>query len=286
MLAQLKATGVAPNANQVLDIYLNANQDHDAKALLADMDLAGIETTVLLLPDFSYVLKCELTISEMFERHARIRRAHEGRFEVFAGVDPRWGADGVSLFETGVREFGFAGLKLYPPCGYDLSDRSLYPFYEICAARGLPVLSHMGPTSPVLRFDLAVPSSVDQAARDFPGVNFILAHAITDVPAIAKACAYRPNVYADISGYLGMQHPRGWRQGVAELFALGVNHKLIYGTDFPVFKLQGTQARALQEFLNVDGPLGRVAPQERGWIMQGNIRRLLAERRTSLAEPS
>src|SRR5690606_26723281 len=93
---------------------------------------------------------------------------HPGRFYVFAGVDPRWGLDGIRLFERGVGEYGFHGLKLYPPCGYSPSDPRLYSLYEICASRGLPVLTHVGGTSPALAFDTSDPILLDQAARSFP----------------------------------------------------------------------------------------------------------------------
>ena len=32
-------------------------------------------------------------------RHAEVKRRHGDRLEVFAGIDPRWGKDGVDLFE-------------------------------------------------------------------------------------------------------------------------------------------------------------------------------------------
>src|SRR5690606_8924801 len=101
---------------------------------------------------------------------------------------------------------GFCGLKLYPPCGYTANDPALFPFYEICAARGLPVLVHLGPTSSALRFDLAKPEFVEAAAFQFPGVGFILAHAATAYPAeCAEICAFRPNVFLDVSGFQSLE---------------------------------------------------------------------------------
>ena len=171
---RLAANGAKRSIGELMDMYAKSSQDHDADGLIGEMDSAGIHQAVLLLPDFTWVMKSELTIAEMWARHHEIQTRHAGRFFVFGGVDPRWGADGIALFEKGVREYGFRGLKLYPPCGYSPSDRSLYPYYEICRERGLPVLMHVGPTSPTLDFSFGHPGLVDAAARDFPEVNFIL----------------------------------------------------------------------------------------------------------------
>jgi uncharacterized protein len=93
-------------------------------------------------------------------------------------------------------------MKLYPPCGYRLNDPLLYPYYEICAQYSLPVLSHIGATSPVLDFEIALPIYVDKPARDFPGVDFVLAHGSVHYPdECAMLCNNRPNIYIDVSGY-------------------------------------------------------------------------------------
>src|SRR5262249_21122080 len=152
------------------------HQDHDADQLVREMDQARVAMTVLLIPDFSHALECPLSIEDMAARHHEIRQRHPGRFYVFQGGDPRSGSAGVDFFERTIVEYGFDGLKLYPPCGYSPSDERLFPFYEVCAQRRLPVLLHTGPTSPVLQFECAHPSLVDRAALCFPSVNFILAH--------------------------------------------------------------------------------------------------------------
>ena len=201
---------------------------------------------------------------------------HAGRFFVFGGVDPRWGTDGLALFEKGIVEYGFKGLKLYPPCGYSPSDRMLYPFYALCQARRLPVLLHIGPTSPVLDFSYAHPSLLERAALDFPDVNFILAHgAVNHVQACAQLCVYRPNVYLDISAFLGSMHPGGWQVALAELFKMNINHKILFGTDWPVFRHSGGHKKVMDEFCSVAGPLAGVSAPQRQGLMSGNVLRLL-----------
>lgn len=274
--ARLAANGVRKSQGELMDMYLRLSQDHEADALVAEMDAAGIDQAVLLLPDFTYVMDSELTIAEMHDRHHAIATRHAGRFHVFTGVDPRWGADGLALFEKGVTSHGVKGLKLYPPCGYSPSDRLLYPYFELCQARGLPVLLHIGPTSPTLGFEHSHPALVDQAALDFPGVDFILAHgAVHHVTECVGLCAYRPNVYLDMGAFLGSPHPGGWQASLADLFRMNINHKILFGTDWPVFRSSGGHKKVMDLFCAADGPLAGVSRSQRAWIMSDNIRRLL-----------
>jgi predicted TIM-barrel fold metal-dependent hydrolase len=274
---RLAANGAKRSIAELMEMYARSSQDHEADGLVGEMDAAGIAQAVLLLPDFTYVMKSELTIAEMWARHHAIQAKHAGRFFVFGGVDPRWGADGLALFENGVRNYGVRGLKLYPPCGYSPSDRSLYPYYEICRERALPVLMHIGPTSPALDFSFGHPSLADAAARDFPDVNFILAHgAVNHVDACTSLCAYRPNVYLDISAFLGSTHPGGWQAALAELFRMNLNHKILFGTDWPVFRYSGGHKKVMDEFMGPAGPLAGVSRPQRQWLMSKNARRLLS----------
>lgn len=272
MALALAAQGIPVNRRRLIDTYLQKLEDPYCDQLIAEMDAAGVQQAVLLLPDFTAVLKdSELTIEQMFAEHRAIRERHPERFYVFAGVDPRWGLDGIRLFERGIVEYGFHGLKLYPPCGYSPSDRRLYSLYEICASRGLPVLTHVGGTSPALAFDTSDPILVDQAARDFPSVRFILAHAST---AFTETCVMlarsRPNVYLDISGY-----ETAPVEALRPLFQRGINHKLIFGTDWPVFRLQGDQRLFVGAMLEEGSPLEVMRPLERKNFLGATITSLL-----------
>lgn len=276
VLAKMEAHGVKKSLAALLDGYLTQSQDHLGDALVTEMRSGGIAKAVLLLPDFTHVMRSALTIAEMFKEHFDILQRHPGCFFVFAGVDPRWGADGVALFEKGVTDYGFTGLKLYPPCGYSPSDRALYPYYEICRQHRLPVLLHVGPTSPALDFSYSQPYLIDAAARDFPDVNFILAHgAVHFVDDCVALCAYRPNVYLDTSAFLASTHPSGWQAALAELFRKNINHKILFGTDWPVFRFSGGHKKVMESFLSNEGPLAQVSPVQRNWLMSGNILRLL-----------
>lgn len=251
--------------------YLAKLCDHQCDELVAEMDEAGIDHTVLLCTDFTYVLKdSPLTIAEMLEQHAAVLSRHPGRFSVLAGVDPRWGADGTALFEKAIREYGFGGFKVYPPCGFGPSDPALFPFYEICSANALPVTIHIGATSPALAFDYGRPELVDRAARAFPRVPFILAHgSVAYVEECVMMATFRPNVYIDVSAF-----ESGSVEQLRQIFRRGINHKLLFGTDFPVFRLRGKQEEFIAPLFEQDGALAELSEHDLEGVVAGNAERL------------
>src|SRR5262249_44203907 len=99
--------------------YLSAFEDRDCDSLLREMDEAGIDRTCLLIIDFEESgFRPELDLSAIFKEHSRIVLDHPDRFVVFAGVDPRRGPKALEFLRRGHADFGFQGLKLYPPCGF------------------------------------------------------------------------------------------------------------------------------------------------------------------------
>jgi uncharacterized protein len=285
MVVALTAQGVPVSSRKLMNIFMNKMQDPLGDQLVAEMEAAGISKSVLLIADFTYALKdCRLSIAESFDRHREVMLRHPGKFEVFGGVDPRWGKDGLYLFERSLTEFGFSGFKLYPPCGFSPSDPALFPYYELCAQHHVPVLLHIGPTAPVLDFTISSPFLVDTAARLFPTVDFILAHgAVSFVEECVMLCRFRPNVYLDISGYqacLGFDPSAG---AVRNIVSLGINHKVLFGTDFPVFRLQGEQKDFVQVVTAPDGPLAELNERDKSLVLHRNVERLLEQRAVAVA---
>lgn len=278
LAAALTAQGVPVSVAKLSAVYRQKLQDPLCDELVAEQTAAGVSKSILLAADFSYALKdCALTVEEAFHKHRDVRIRHPGKLEVFGGVDPRWGRDGVELFERSLVEFGFRGFKVYPPCGFSPSDPALFPFYEICAAHRVPVLVHIGPTSPALSFDTANPFLLDEAARRFPSVNFILAHGSVSFTAeCAMMCMYRPNIYLDISGYQSSLRADG-SGAVQAIVSRGINHKILFGTDWPVYRIQGDQLTFVNAVTVEDGPLADLRELERELILHKNIERLLAD---------
>lgn len=65
----------------------------------------------------------------------------------FMMVDPR--RKGVlELLKRMHQNYGFSGIKIYPPLGYFPGDRRLEPVYLYCTENRLPVMAHCGPYNP------------------------------------------------------------------------------------------------------------------------------------------
>jgi len=122
----------------------------------------------------------------------------------FMHIDPR--RPGVlDLLKKNVEEFGFKGIKLYPPLGYFPYDQDLYPVYEYCQQQNLPVISHCSPYNMVhhrgnrkevaemlakaltpiditgkrkkeLFAFFAHPSNYEPVLKDFPDLRICVAH--------------------------------------------------------------------------------------------------------------
>lgn len=276
MLARATAYGTAsPDLPALLGMLERQHSDHSAAQLIAEMDEANIGKSVLLYPDFGVAMDGVLEPEQAIAEHVAICVAYPGRFRLFAGIDPRR-EQAAARFRRLAAGGALHGLKLYPPCGYSPSDRMLYPIYEVCAEYALPVLFHSGPSSPALSNLYADPICVDQAAADFPSVNFIIGHGgVNHTESAALLCAYRPNVYLDFSAFASSAYPRGWKAQLTDLFQRKINHKVIFGTDWPVVRKPGGLAALMKELLSPSGPLSTVPERDRALIMGGNMARLL-----------
>jgi predicted TIM-barrel fold metal-dependent hydrolase len=254
------------------------NQDHGCDQLVAEMDRAGIAKTVLLIVDFGFAYPQQMNrLEEIYELHRAIVARHPGRFIVFAGVDPRRGGKGRQLLERALRDGDVRGFKIYPPCGYSPEQKDLYPFYEICAKYKAPVLTHIGPTSPTLSFKHTHPNDIENAAFLFPEVNFILGHAgVVWRDDAALLAAYRPNVYLDLSGF-----QPAWRKGHLDQIltahkSAGVLRKLLFGTDWPIHRMHGSQLQAV-DALRDCARRAIITEEELDWIFYRNAAQLLRE---------
>jgi len=223
--------------------YLEAFEDRDCDGLLREMDEAGIERVCLLIIDFEESgFRPKLDLATIFEEHSRIVLAHPDRFVVFAGVDPRKGPKALEFLRRGHADFGFQGLKLYPPCGFMPGSDIVEPLYEYCTKFNLPILVHIGPTVPCFGFEYSTPYALEPAVRRFPHATFILAHgAVKHIEDSISMARYRPNVYLDLSGYQVEYGRETLVDKLNELFEKRVNHKLLWGTDWPIFRMFGGQ---------------------------------------------
>ena len=137
------------------------------------------------------------------DRLAAVVRSQPDRFVGFAHNDP-FAPDAPAELERAVKGLGLRGYKVIAPHHHDrLDDERLYPLWERAERLGVPVLIHFGP----LRYEGIVagpniiPLVLQDVARAFPGVPFIVPHFGCGYPRellhLMWVCG---NVYVDTSG--------------------------------------------------------------------------------------
>jgi len=158
---------------------------------------------------------------------------HSDRFIGWCSVDPN-DEDCVDQLVYNVETLGLRGLKVAPIYqNFDPQDPKHLPLFKKAQALDIPVIWHQG-TSFVRPGPLKYsnPIFLEDIAVACPDLRMIIAHMghpwETDCVVLIRK---HPNLYADISAL----HYRPLRHYQAFMAALeyGVEHKLIFGSDFP-----------------------------------------------------
>jgi predicted TIM-barrel fold metal-dependent hydrolase len=262
-------------------IVLQPLWDSPEEALLAEMEAAGMDKTVILPQDFEIGLsKTEVTIEEQNRLHAECMKKHPDRVIAFAGIDPRRKGS-VEFLEKCIKEWGLRRLKLHPAAGFFPNDRRFYPLYQKCADLKITVLFHSGPIIYPLRSQPAHPIYLDDVAADFPDLTIIAAHMShtwwQDLLAIA---AVKPNIFVDISGWEleAMAHYEDFCR-ILKRFTdeLGYD-RILFGTDGPGFR----QVCPPRDYVQLIRGLPQKSPEgikfteeEISAILGGNAQRIL-----------
>jgi predicted TIM-barrel fold metal-dependent hydrolase len=171
--------------------------------------------------------------------------AHDpGRMRLVANLNPHLH---FPVAEEVERQLGLGAvaLKLHPVHGgFPANDRALYPAYEVCRDRGVPVVVHCGTSSfPGSMNGLADPVLLDEVLRDFPTLNVVLAHGGRGwwYDAAAFLALSRRTVWIELSGLPPRRLPEyyarhDWRR---------LSRRFIFGTDWPGVPGIAANARAV-----------------------------------------
>src|SRR5919198_17546 len=128
-------------------------------------------------------------------------------------------------------DLGAVALKIHPVHGgFAANDRALYPAYEVCRRRGVPVVVHCGTsTFPGSTNGYADPVLLDEVLRDFPTLNVVLAHGGRGwwYDAAAFLALSRDNVWIELSGL----PPRKLPEYYARFDLARLARKFVFGTD-------------------------------------------------------
>jgi predicted TIM-barrel fold metal-dependent hydrolase len=251
---------------RALRLYL---LDRDGKRLLSQMDAHGITKSVLLIADFGPALgEPALSIEEVHKHHAAVAGASGGRLAFFAGFDPSRGPVALDIVKHWTAMPGCEGVKLYPPCGFELDDERLLPLWQHCNDNGIPVLTHSGPSLPRLGRAQRYPHSLEEVVRRFPDVRIALAHGMVwDLEGTIRLLQQHPaNLYADISSFhqLSDHELELMLEGCAK-----VPDQVLFGSDAPLFDFSGNLGAKIEEMR------GHLTPAQQAGLFELNARRFL-----------
>ncbi len=244
---------------------------------VAELDHHGIERAVLL----GSIMDDEVSV-------ARAVHAFPDRLIGCMRVDPTR-PDAAERVRHAVETLGLKGLKGFPAMeGFHAYDERVYPVYAEAERLGLPVLFHFGLLQSAIGAALRLPSQADarysnpmdlqRAARDFPGVPFIVPHFgagyFGETLLLAAHC---PNVFIDTSSANGwlryMPYPMDLKLVFQRTLEAVGPERILFGTDSSHFP-RGFRRELLKEQLGILHALG-VAKADVERLMGGNMARLL-----------
>lgn len=178
---------------------------------------------------------------EAYDEFKETMKRFPGRFMGYANINPAE-PNAADKVDQAARD-GFKGIKLYPSSWRDLKvyDEPCYPVYEACKRNNLLVFLHFGITiggqadlrngNPI---DIQVPS------RDFPELNFIIAHFGAGWFRELLLMQYQTdNVYMDSSGSNSWMRYLPYDLDIKMIFRkaiqAGGSQKVLFGTDSTFF---------------------------------------------------
>ena len=200
-----------------------------AQKWVDELDRYGIETMGVMVG------------VEAYDEFKETMKRFPGRFIGYANINPAE-PDAADKVDQAARD-GFKGIKLYPSSwrGLKVYDEPCYPVYEACKRNNLLVFLHFGITiggqadlrngNPI---DIQVPS------RDFPELNFIIAHFGAGWFREVLLMQYQTdNVYMDSSGSNSWMKYLPYDLDLKMIFRkaiqAGGSHKVLFGTDSTFF---------------------------------------------------
>jgi len=195
--------GIHESNEEMGDSLMESSDDPEAVGLLAEMEEAGIDISVLLPADLGLELgEPEISIEEMNKRYALLAQKHPNRLIAFFGVDPRR-SNALDLFKRGIEEWGMRGLKLLPSSGFYPNQQEVYPLLEKAGDWKIPVIIHSGPTMVHMRSRYSQAIYFDDLAVDFPDLPIIAAHGggVLNYSPMLSIMHLKLNLMIDISAW-------------------------------------------------------------------------------------
>jgi uncharacterized protein len=203
--------------------------------LFSEMNIAGITYGVAMGRQSAEPLG-EIPNDEIRE----VVEKHPDRFVAFAGIDVRKSTtEMLAEVDRCLAWSGFVGVSIEPGASdppLRANDRKLYPIYETCQARNVPVsisLSNLLCVMVGAPVEFSSPLPLYDVARDFPKCDFIISHAAWPwvFETIGLAFAHQ-NIYISPDLYMVGTNMPGATEYVHAANSF-LADRLLFGTAYP-----------------------------------------------------
>ena len=171
-----RLTGMDMTTHQIVEQIMPDFYDPTGEKLIAEMDKAGIDMTVICPLDVGLALgDPKVSIEEQNQIFREIQKNYPKRILSYASVDAqRPGAD--KLIRKAFEEWKMSGLKVQPGTGFYPNSKEVYKLLDIANEFKKPVLFHTGQVVQPLRSKYCDPMFLDDVCLDHPDLWIQAAH--------------------------------------------------------------------------------------------------------------
>ncbi len=230
-------------AAMIMPRLLDGVVDEDGDLFVANMDRAGVDTSLVMMIDVG-VHHCgeepRVGIAEQLDRYAALEARHPDRLRMHVAIDHRR-PECLALCRRAVKALGFVGIGEITPDGFRISDPELRPLMHLAADLGVPVQVHTraGTWNDMHGHDFTASSTTHprwaaELAREVPALTLVLCHA--GYPhwwqAAAEEIADLPNCVLELSDWNeALDHPEEIGPRLACWRRLVGAERILFGSD-------------------------------------------------------
>jgi predicted TIM-barrel fold metal-dependent hydrolase len=218
-------------------------QKYDEDTMMRDLFEEGYVDKAIFLP--TYLRDFYNNGFNTTDQDAVLKAKHPDRFILNGSFEPRDGDQGLRDLERLVDTYQIQGVKLYTAewhgdsRGWKLTDPEARRCLARCQELGVKNIHvHKGPTIWPLNRDAFDVADIDDAATNFPELNFIVEHC--GLPRLEDFCwiaTQEPNVYAGLAVAIPFIHsrPRYFAQVISELLFWVGEDKITFASDYAIW---------------------------------------------------
>jgi predicted TIM-barrel fold metal-dependent hydrolase len=219
----------------------------------APQDMAMVQ----VVPQFEWFKDFYAPVQLQYE----FAKRYSDRVLFCGGVDPLATglANAIDQIEYQARKLGACSMKFYNghvPRGWRCDDEQIaYPMYEKCRALGINVIQfHKGLPFGTGNIEEMHPGDLQQAARDFPDMTFVLHHlAMPYVDEAINIASRFPNIYLALSANFNLilTMPRAVVTWIGKCLQAVGSERLLWGSEAA---LSGGPMPYLKAFMAMEMP--------------------------------